>query len=181
LNAAVAQLRFASWRWMSAIALAAALLVAALPLLSPGPEATAPSSIQLTQPAALTEPDPLTPAVAEIAWRDPRERIEVIAQFKPGVEPTVAADLVRTNGGRVIAEIGLINGLAAEMSAGDAAELARQPGLRAVSLNARIEGSSRLTPNGSDLDVRPRELATSFNQSVRSPEVWYGGRNQATG
>jgi len=178
LNAA-ATLRSVSWRWVSALALAAAALLAVALAQPPstGSTATAPAT---SVPSPAVAPDPLTPAVAEIAWRDPRERIEVIAQFQPGVGKAAASQLVRENGGRITAEIGLINGLAAKIRAGDAARLARNPGLHAVSLNARVAGSG-ITPNGSELEVAPKELATSFNQAVRSPNVWYGGSNQATG
>lgn len=176
MNSAV-QLRSASWRWISAPALAAALLFAAVSLLLSQPTA-APTGNTFTTAASSAAVDPLTPAVAEIARRDPGERIEVIAQFKPGVDKAAAGDLVRQSGGRVIAEIGLINAVAAEIRAGDAAELARKPGLHAVSLNARVEAN---TYDDAGLNVSPRELATSFNQSVRSPQVWYGGESQATG
>ena len=155
---------------MAALAASAATLLALVPHLQP---ATSPAPAGSFSSPASAAADPLTPAVAQIAWRDPHQRIEAIVQFKPGVTPAAARELVRGTGGRVTAEIGLINALGVELRAGDAARLAERPGIHAVSLNAKVERH--------ELEIKPRKLETSFNDSVRAPKVWYGERFGATG
>jgi len=154
------------------MAAATALLIASLTAAvgARAPELPLPAS---ASPSSVAAPDPLTPAVARIAWRDPRQRIETIVRFKPGVDPESARTLVRAEGARIVGEVGLINALAVRSSAGDAANVARVPGVHAVSLNARIRTDA--------VAIDPSTLRTAYNQSVRSPKVWYSGSYPATG
>jgi serine protease AprX len=158
---------------MTAALASLALLFILVPLSWRAGDEPAPPPAPSTFSPSSAEPSPLTPPVARLAERAPNRQIEVIVQFKPEVAPAAGSEIVKSSGGKVFAEIDLIRGLAVRLSAAEAAELASRPGVRAVSLNASVESH--------DLDIRPRELATSFNQSVRSPQVWDGGKFQATG
>ena len=103
-----------------------------------------------------------SPALVKLAAAQPGKQVEAIVQFKAGVEPGEARQLVRSNGGRVTGDLHVINGLAARMSASEANRLAARDGVRAVSLNA-APSRSRSTPS---------QLVTSYNQSVGSEKVW---------
>ena len=148
----------------------AAILAASVVALTPGSTWQGPAT---SVPGASAAPDPLTPAVAKIAWREPRQRIETIVRFQPGVDAAQARDMIRGREARVTGEVGLINALAVESRAGEAARIARLPGVHAVSLNAKVA-----TDN---VDIDADRLQTSFNQSVRSPKVWESGSFPATG
>lgn len=170
---AAAQMRLASWRWIVALILAPLLVASLIASLSLQRQSVEPRG---AAPGASDAPEALTPPVARIAQRNPGAQIEVIARFTPGTSPAAAKEIVRSAGGRVTAQVALINGLAAELTARQAARLAEQEGVYAVSLNARVKSNA--------VSIDPRQLATSFNASVRSPEVWSGtgtGGISATG
>ena len=83
-------------------------------------------------------------------------------QFQPGIERRAARALVTAAGGRVTADLHVINGVGARMTAAHAAQLARRHQVHAVSLNATVRSQS----------IDPGALATSYNQSIRASEIW---------
>jgi serine protease AprX len=115
-----------------------------------------------SQSGTATMPGGASPALTDLAAARPGREVEVIAQFQPGVEPAQARDLVRKAGGRVTGDLHVINGLAASMSASQADRLATHDGVRSVSLNAQTKPQS----------IDASALETSYNQSIRSDEVW---------
>jgi serine protease AprX len=154
-------------RWMVGIALLA--IAAALPVALSGSRPTLPAGG--TAPAAAPQPS-LNPALAELAARSPRQRVEVIAQFAPGTSRAAARSLVTRLGGTVTRDLHIINGVAAELPASAAAELAARPGVRAVSPNA-----------GTKTQAIGDGLATSYNASIQTPYLWntYGGTGRGVG
>jgi serine protease AprX len=103
-----------------------------------------------------------TPLV-RLADNHPGRSVEAIVQFENGVSSSSAHKLVRANGGRVTGDLPIINGLVARTTASAAEKLAARPGVRAVSLNARVKRNSIIDPN---------KLATSFNASIQSTAAW---------
>ena len=81
-------------------------------------------------------------SLVRLADAHPAQRVEAIVQFENGVSPTSAHGSVRAEGGRVTAELPIINGLAARMTAGDALQLSHRHGVRVVSLNAGVKRNS---------------------------------------
>ncbi|MEA2125243.1 MAG: serine protease AprX [Solirubrobacteraceae bacterium] len=123
------------------------------------------ASVAAAIAAVTPAPAPLTPPVAAAAARTPDRELRLIVQQRPGFD---VAGAVRTAGGRVDRRIGLIDGLAVRLPAAAAPRLARQAGVRAVSLDAPVARTGRKDPE--DLG-----LATSFNQSIRADKAWAAG------
>jgi serine protease AprX len=107
-----------------------------------------------------------SPALAEVAAKQPAKHVEVIVQFSSGTSPAEGRALVRDAGGKVTRELHIINGLGAVMTARQAAILQEQTAVRGVSLNARVEKTG--TPN-------PSALASSYNASIRADKGWADG------
>jgi serine protease AprX len=140
--------------------LLALFCVAALqPLTGPAP----------AQDSAIAGSVPVTPKLAALAQSDPNRGVEVIVRLQPNAPAETSRSFVRAAGGHAGEPIGLINGFSARLDARHAQRLAMQPGVVAVSLNGATK------PQGAGL--KPNELETSFNQSVKSPRVW----NHASG
>ena len=119
-------------------------------------------------PAAIGTTAPVTPKLAALAQTDPGKRVEVIVRMQPGASSDVARSFIETAGGHVGDSIALINSFSARLDASDAQRLATQPGVLAISLNGATKPQS--TPQANS-------LATAYNQSVNTPQVW----NHATG
>jgi serine protease AprX len=152
-------------RWM--IGLALGLLAIAVPVAMGGAGAQLPSAGGSPTVAPVTPS--LTPALADMAARAPRKRVEVIVQLAPGTTRGQAGPLVQKLGGRVTRDLHIIHAVVATLPAAAARELAARREVRAVSLNGA---------------VKPRwgeTLATSFNQSIQSNQVWSGPGADATG
>jgi serine protease AprX len=111
-----------------------------------------------------------SPSLVRLADNHPGRSVEVIVQFQNGVDVSVAHTLVRSNGGRVTGDLPIINGLAVQTSAANAAKLAGSKGVRVVSLNATVKRNA-VGPIDASL------LQTSYPDSVRAPRAW----NSATG
>jgi serine protease AprX len=123
--------------------------------------------------SAIAGPAPVTPKLATLAQSDPGRRVDVIVRLQPGAPAEGARSFVRASGGHAGESIGLINAFSARLGAGDAQRLAVQPGVTAVSLNGATK------PQGTGL--KPSNLETSFNQSVRSPKVWKHATGKGVG
>ena len=144
--------------------------LAILPFALSGTATSLPSLASAAAPVAPITPS-LTPALADMAARTPGKRVEVIVQLNAGTTRADAAPLVRELGGRVTRDLHIINAVVAKLPAAGASELASRPGVKAVSLNGAIKSQAGDT------------LATSFNHSIQSPDVWtgHGAAAQATG
>ena len=147
----------ASWRWMTVLAAAAALAVAAL------------TSLAASTPGALTSILPvndrmaLAPALSALAATAPERGVEVLVQFEAGVNEASARDAIRVAGGESGKSLPLINGLAARMSAAEAQALSLDTRVRAVSPNAPVQSQAALEPT---------KLATSYVHSIRAERMW---------
>jgi serine protease AprX len=122
-----------------------------------------------SQDGAIATSAPVTPKLAALAQSDPGERVEVIVRMQPGASVAAVRSFVQAAGGHAGESIALINGFSARLGARDAQRLATQPGVIAVSLNGVTKPQS--APD------QPNKLATAYNQSVNTPQVW----NHATG
>jgi serine protease AprX len=114
-------------------------------------------------PASQTQS--ISPSLSDLADRHPRRQVEVIVQLDAGTKPAAGRDAVRSLGGRVTGDLHIINGLAAEMRAGAARDLAGSEGVRAVSLNAAVKKNS----------IDSSQLVTSYPYSVQAPKPWAAG------
>jgi serine protease AprX len=163
LSAAWPYLRPASWRWGSSIVLA--IVVAMAVAVAAGTAAengTLPAWSSASAPASA---DALTPPVARLAERDPQRVVRVIVQAQPGANEAVRS-AVAAAGGTEERYVRLINAYGARITAAGAAMVAHSPGVRAVSLDAKVRKTGM---------VDASQLATAYNQSVRSDTAWKQG------
>jgi serine protease AprX len=116
-----------------------------------------------------------TPLV-RLADAHPAQRVEAIVQFENGVSLAGARGSVRSEGGRVIADLPIINGLAASMTASNAVALSHRRGVRVVSLNAAVKKNAG-TVGGIDTSL----LQTSYNESIQSPKAWSSATGKGGG
>jgi serine protease AprX len=100
--------------------------------------------------------------LSTLAAEHPTRKIEVIAQFSPGTSAEARAAIIRRAGGRVTRDLHLINGLGARMTAHAAADIARQPAVRAVTLNAPVKPQA----------LSPAQLRTAYVQSAGVDKLW---------
>ncbi len=115
-------------------------------------------------PGAQTPPSNLHPYLARLAAEQPTAMVSVIVQ--KSVEDTSVEARVRELGGRIIADLSIIHGFAAELPAAQTLALARAHGVRAVSFNAPMNrtdcGDCTTTGN----------LANTYIRSIRADQVW---------
>jgi serine protease AprX len=96
-----------------------------------------------------------------------------IVQLRSGVSLAEGTAAVRAAHGSVAGRLPIINGLAARLSAGAQARLARDPRVAAVSANAKVRSqSSRFDPT---------KLGTSYPPSVYAPTAWDGATGAGVG
>ena len=156
--------RQGSWRWLKVTTFAVFLALATLMGLQASGSATS-----STSPAVASgQQQTAAPAgsLADIATKHPNRQVEVIAQFRTGTDPAAAHALVQSADGVVTRELPIIEGLGAEMTAGDAERLGSNPAVESISINAAVESEG--VPD-------PAALATAFNQSLRAEKAWAGG------
>ena len=110
---------------------------------------------------------PVSPKLERMAHDSPATRVQVIAQFERATSTEEAKRLVWRMDGHVSGELHIFNGLVAELSAAKAYALAKQSGVHAVSLNAKVKKNS--LPDY-------KQLATSFNESAAAPPAWFTTR-----
>ena len=89
-------------------------------------------------------------------------RANYIVQLDPGVSSDVGADAVKKAGGEVRQPVGLIHGLAVEMSAAEARALHGRAGVKAVSPNSPVK------PTG----IETWNLQTSYPFAANAPAAW---------
>jgi serine protease AprX len=108
--------------------------------------------------------------LTRLAATHPGRPVEVIIQFKRGVQAARGRALVRSLGGRLGLDLPIINGVSARMSAGAARRLAASPLVHAVSLNAALKETELSY-------LSPGSLVTPFDQSIGATRLW----NHSTG
>jgi serine protease AprX len=125
----------------------------------------------------------LSPDMARLAARAPQAGARVIVQFDAPLSRQAAERLVARAGGRNTTPIPLIHGMATSLPARAAAKLARRPGVRAVSLNARVKPqaarstttTSTPTPTTSStgyFPVNAAKLLSAYPSSANASQLW---------
>ena len=164
------------------IVAAAALVVAALGLVlaasqtifSAGAGAEDASRLASVRGGTSAPPPALDPQLARLAGADPRQHVEVIIQFKRGVDAAQGRALVGSLGGAPGLGLPIINGMSARLTASAARRLAASPLVHAVSPNAPIKESTLV-------NFDPGQLATTFDQNVRATRLWNYTTGQGVG
>ena len=90
------------------------------------------------------------------------ERVEVIVQMDAGRSAATGKSAVRAAGGKVTGELPIVNGFAAELSAGAVDRLEDAEGVKAVTVDNAVE------PQGISLS----RLQTAYPASVDAPQLW---------
>ena len=111
----------------------------------------------------------VTPELVRIAKEAPSRSVEVIVQFRSRAALAAGADAVRAAGGDPGSKLALIDGLQATIDARRAVRLAGLSGVRAVTLNGRVDTKAY----SGDLDKD--RLATAYNHSIGADNVWFNG------
>jgi serine protease AprX len=173
-------------RWMSALIASAVLaLVATIALgAADGQLSTSAGTAATlgTAPAPAGSSATLDPRIASLAAHHPSRSIEAIVQFDSGVSAGTAKAETTTAGGRVFAELALIHGLAAKMTASQASSLAMRPDVHSVSLNTKItpqggpgQGSFSQSGPGLSPPVSSSSLQTTYDQTLGVTGLWRFG------
>jgi serine protease AprX len=133
---------------------AVVLIIALLPVLVAfGPANPASQGISRAQPQLL-----------QLAAADPEQMVSVIVQ-RAG-RNTGLETLVAESGGRVTADLSIINAFAANMTAGAAAKLAALSSVRWVSLDAKMVSST------CSKCVNTTNLANTYIDDIQAIKVW---------
>lgn len=149
--------RDASWRWLIALGLAAALSFSTMVAMGGST-----LSASTDGPAGAAGAGPHS-ALGELAASHPNRQVEVVVQLAAGTDTAAGRDLISSVGGDVTRSLPIINGLGAELDAAAAQRLGWNPEVEAVSLNAKVKST------GNDFDDR---LVTSYNESIQADEAW---------
>jgi serine protease AprX len=104
--------------------------------------------------------------LSELAASHPGKTVEVIVQLQPSVDLAQGEALVAAAGGTVEHKLPIINGFSTTLTASQAQRLSWKGGVHAVSLNSAVKTQG---------SVNADALSTSYNQSIRSTEVWKNG------
>ncbi|HEX2231947.1 MAG TPA: S8 family serine peptidase [Thermoleophilaceae bacterium] len=90
-----------------------------------------------------TPQEKLSPTLAAVAADRPEKRTEVIVRMQPGETTSAGRALVERAGGSAISrDLPIINGFGAELRAGDAARLAEDQRVLAVSFNGSVQAEN---------------------------------------
>ena len=116
--------------------------------------------------ASATEPrhSPAHPSLQRLADQDPNQLVRVIVQSRNSDSELEAK--VEHKGGKGKKALHLIKGVAAEISAGKAQELADDPDVKWVTLDAPMLSTAGPQP------IEISGLATDYPASVRATELW---------
>jgi serine protease AprX len=163
-------------RWMCGAAMAAIVgLFAAVtvmtgervPMATPSPATAAGSSAALD------------PRIANLVAHHPAGLVQAIVQFNGNVSDGRAQADVAQVRGDVFARVTIIHGLAVTMTPVAARNLAGNPDVHAVSLNAEVsaQGGPKLgRPEHPPILQDPLgQLATTYNTTLGTPLLWRGG------
>jgi serine protease AprX len=113
------------------------------------------------------------PASAQAA---PRTATHIV-QLRDGVTLSQGAAVVRAAHGRVTGRLPIIRGLAVRLSRGERAALARDPRVKAVTVNGRIkpQGFYDTPPNFAS------RIVTAYPASVLAPQIWRRSSGKGVG
>src|SRR3954452_18997070 len=103
-----------------------------------------------------------SPDGVKLATTTPTAAAHVIVQFDSDVSRATAEGLVREAGGDPGAVMPIINALSARLTAAQAKALAGSPGVRAVSMNAKVKPQA----------ISTSALATAYDLSVGAERAW---------
>jgi serine protease AprX len=177
-------------RWTTSLAAAVALALTLVVVLTATPaglgdlgagssSAAAPVASHLAMPAGSSSP--LDPRIASLAEHRPNRVIETIVQFKGGVSLDRARWEISRLGGRVIADLHIINALAVKLTAERARWLAANPDVHSVSLNAVVKtegGPGGLGGHGRHGGaINLSRLQTTYDQTLGVTGLWQNGIN----
>lgn len=105
--------------------------------------------------------------VAALAHKQPKRKSTYIVQFKNGVSPLQANNLVRSHGGHVLDVLPIIHGFAARMSANAAWELGGNYAVKGLSLNMRVHRTAASVDAG--------HLASNYDANSQATNAWADG------
>jgi serine protease AprX len=128
-------------------------------------------AVQLPSQLAQAELPAGGATLGDLASSQPGKQVDVIVQLQRGTSGAQGRILIEAAGGEVTRDLHIINGLGARLGAAAAAKLAKQPGVRLVSLNESVK------PSGLDYS----RLATAYQESTFTTKFWSGGGSLGTG
>ena len=163
--------RPAVWRritWITALSAA----LAAFSMLGLSRLGSSAPSLATSRPASVPAP-PDVGGVAAVAAQTPTRSVEVIVQFNVGVTPFSQNAIVAQVGGRVTRDLHVVNGLGVSIPAAAAEQLALDPRVRAVSLNAGVRSSDN--GNVCSANPNPCQVAQNFVHSTHTDRAWSYG------
>lgn len=137
--------------------------------LQPSPNAQAAAEPAPTASAAQGPAGQVSPSLARLAAKAPHRSVDVIVQAGRGRSVDDAAAAVRAHGGTVGSELELIRAVQGRVSAADALAIARDAGVRAVTVNGAVEST------GYTGSIVKERIATAYNKSIGSEDVWFNG------
>ena len=113
-----------------------------------------------------------SPALRQLAAAHPGRTVDAIVRLDAAHSTADGRALVRRHGGRLTGDLHIIHGLAASMTARDAARLARDGGVTSVSLDAAVAPQA----------ISTKDIRTAYPFAAAAPSVWNGsGVVTATG
>jgi serine protease AprX len=163
-------------RWMSALAGAAVVAIAAAIALSAssGQLRAVVSGSSSGSATAAGSSAPLDPRIATLAAHHPSSTVQAIVQFNAPVTPAEAeADAAKVHG-RVIGNLPIIHGLALSLTAAQARSLAANPDVHAVSLNTTVKSES-LPFHMMGQGLSTSQLQTTYDQTLGVLPMWQFG------
>jgi serine protease AprX len=163
-------------RWMSALAGAAVVAIAAAIALSAssGQLRAVVSGSSSGSANAAGSSAPLDPRIATLAAHHPSSTVQAIVQFNAPVTPAEAeADAAKVHG-RVIGNLPIIHGLALSLTAAQARSLAANPDVHAVSLNTTVKSES-LPFHMMGQGLSTSQLQTTYDQTLGVLPMWQFG------
>jgi serine protease AprX len=153
-------------RWMSAAAVSGVLVLSVIVALG----ITADPGLSLAPAsggAHATAREKVGSSLAAMAADRPEKRSEVIVRMQPGVDPSAGRELVHRAGGKAVSrDLPIINGFGAKLKAGEAARLARDSRVLAVSENGGVRTRSELpldTERASTYTCPPSDATTTYS------------------
>jgi serine protease AprX len=126
-------------------------------------------------PTAAASEGGISPALVQLAEKQPSKQVVAIVQYGKGVGPAESRRVSRAHDARVIGELHIINGLALRISAGDAVSLAKDERVRAISLNHGVRKNAQTGLSGVLNSALGGLLKTSYNSSIQAPDAWDAG------
>jgi serine protease AprX len=113
-----------------------------------------------------------SPALQQLAAAHPGRIVDAIVRLDAARSTADGRALVRRHGGRLTGDLHIIHGLAARMTAREAARLARARGVTSVSLDAAVAPQA----------LNTKDIRTAYPFAATAPSVWNGsGVVPATG